>query len=398
METQLVDDKIDSKIKFELDCLNSTSKKINDLENLINEKRSQYKSALTSSTQNLDTLAQKLGDCVSKARPYYEAKRVAKNAHNEAQEAALKFERAVSMHTAAREMVTVAEHGMMNDPEDPAWAEMLNHATSKVNDAESERYQSEINHQLRAEAFKLAEETVKKLQKSLKSSIKKSQQYFEMKKLAQQTLETVTESVNEIEAELKQLKELYSKTLQNLEKISISIHASRESFNLNKKENSSFLGQRQEGVGAETPFNEQEIVKELKQEICDSASQLTVLNDLKDSDSVDFLNNFSGSGSLNAPSCSLTSNISHTSNENIGTTFDVSTSIKDLKVENNVKEKTTTNISTSCKETSNSAEKVKFHLSGHVQKGSLKLANKPNGDGELVLSIAGLGEVSELNP
>lgn len=39
------------------------------------------------------------------------------------------------MHTAAREMVYVAEQGLMADGKntlDPTWQEMLNHATSKV--------------------------------------------------------------------------------------------------------------------------------------------------------------------------------------------------------------------------------------------------------------------------
>lgn len=45
------------------------------------------------------------------------------------------FERACSMHEAAKEMVQLAEQGYMHreDSSDPAWQEMLNHATMKVN-------------------------------------------------------------------------------------------------------------------------------------------------------------------------------------------------------------------------------------------------------------------------
>lgn len=56
-------------------------------------------------------------------------------AQQETQKAALSYERAVSMHTAAREMVYVAEQGLMADGKntlDPTWQEMLNHATAKV--------------------------------------------------------------------------------------------------------------------------------------------------------------------------------------------------------------------------------------------------------------------------
>lgn len=55
-------------------------------------------------------------------------------AQQETQKAALRYERAVSMHTAAREMVYVAEQGLLADRNtlDPTWQEMLNHATAKV--------------------------------------------------------------------------------------------------------------------------------------------------------------------------------------------------------------------------------------------------------------------------
>lgn len=60
-------------------------------------------------------------------------------AQQETQKAALRYERAVSMHNAAREMVFVAEQGVMADKNrlDPTWQEMLNHATCKVSQAMS---------------------------------------------------------------------------------------------------------------------------------------------------------------------------------------------------------------------------------------------------------------------
>jgi len=60
---------------------------------------------------------------------------LAVQAQQETQKAALSYERAVSMHSAAREMVYVAEQGLMADGRntlDPTWQEMLNHATTKV--------------------------------------------------------------------------------------------------------------------------------------------------------------------------------------------------------------------------------------------------------------------------
>lgn len=55
-------------------------------------------------------------------------------AQQDTHSAALRYERAVSMHAAAREMVFVAEQGVTADKNrlDPTWQEMLNHATCKV--------------------------------------------------------------------------------------------------------------------------------------------------------------------------------------------------------------------------------------------------------------------------
>lgn len=40
--------------------------------------RASFRQALTDSTYKLDTLAKKLGSCVEKARPYYDARHKAK--------------------------------------------------------------------------------------------------------------------------------------------------------------------------------------------------------------------------------------------------------------------------------------------------------------------------------
>lgn len=52
----------------------------------------------------------------------------------ETQKAAVKFERANSAHTAAKEMVFLAEEGLKTEGRtfDHAWQEMLNHATMRV--------------------------------------------------------------------------------------------------------------------------------------------------------------------------------------------------------------------------------------------------------------------------
>nr|CAB3266043.1 SH3 domain-binding protein 5-like [Phallusia mammillata] len=244
-------------IKAKLECLNSASERINVLENTLTEKRNLYRTTLTESTQHLNAIAKRVGDSITKARPYFDAKNVAKQALQEAQKAAIKYERAVSMHNAAREMVFVAEQGMIKDSFDTntAWPDMLNHATNKVNEAEIERMKSEEEHLQRAKLFKDAEQHVKKLEKNLKSHVNKSQRYFEEKEKTQRRIQALTEAVNKIDETLSREKCSYSQALQELESISECIHAARQTCPKTTE--------REPGVGAESVSCNTEVVQSL---------------------------------------------------------------------------------------------------------------------------------------
>ncbi|XP_060706638.1 SH3 domain-binding protein 5-like [Hemiscyllium ocellatum] len=213
----------------ELEHLNQASEEINKLELQLNEARNTYRKILSESARKLNTQGSQLGNCIEKARPYYEARRQAKEAQQETQRAALRYERAVSMHNAAREMVYVAEQGLMADRNrlDPTWQEMLNHATSKVNEAEEERLRSEREHQRVTQLCQEAEDRVQELQKSLKRVIIKSKPYFELKAQFNQILEEHKAKVTEVEKQVAQAKTRYSVALRNLEQISEQIHARR---------------------------------------------------------------------------------------------------------------------------------------------------------------------------
>ncbi|KAF5898099.1 SH3 domain-binding protein 5-like, partial [Clarias magur] len=182
-EDQYKDEELDPRIQEELEHLNHASEEINRLELQLDEARSSYRKILTESARKLNAQGSQLGACIEKARPYYEARRLAKEAQQETQKAALRYERAVSMHTAAREMVYVAEQGLLADSNtlDPTWQEMLNHATAKVNEAEEERLRSEREHQRVTQLCQEAEARVQTLQKALKRVIVKSKPYFELK-------------------------------------------------------------------------------------------------------------------------------------------------------------------------------------------------------------------------
>ncbi|KAM9511433.1 SH3-binding domain protein 5-like, a [Salvelinus alpinus] len=224
------EEELDPRIQEELEHLNEASVKINQLELHLDDARSGYRKILTDSARKLNAHSSQLGTCIEKARPYYEARRLAKEAQQETQKAALSYERAVSMHTAAREMVYVAEQGLMADGRntlDPTWQEMLNHATSKVNEAEEERLRSEREHMRVTHSCQTAEARVQTLQKSLKRAIVKSKPYFELKAQFNYILEEHKTKVMQLEEHVTKVKNRYSVALHNLEQISEAIHAQR---------------------------------------------------------------------------------------------------------------------------------------------------------------------------
>lgn len=244
------EEELDPRIQIELEKLNRASEEINRLELELDDARAAFRTVLSDSTQRLNGLAKKLGACVDKARPYYDARMRLKEAHLESQKAALRFERACSMHEAAKEMVQLAEEGYKRREQDldPTWQEMLNHATMKVNDAERERIESEAFHQQTTLNFKHREEEVQKLQKDLKRNITKSKPYFEMKAKFNQVMEEHKRAVSRLEEDVASSKALYSQALRSLEAISDDIHRQR----LERRQKLE-LGVRGAGVGAESP-------------------------------------------------------------------------------------------------------------------------------------------------
>ncbi|XP_042202534.1 SH3 domain-binding protein 5-like [Callorhinchus milii] len=225
------EEELDPRIQEELEHLNQASEEINKVELHLDEARNTYRKILSESAKKLKAQGSQLGSCIEKARPYYESRRLAKDAQQETQRVALRYERAVSMHNAAREMVYVAEQGLMADRNrlDPTWQEMLNHATAKVNEAEEERLRGEREHHRVTRQCQEAEARVQELQKSLKRVIIKSKPYFELKAQFNHILEEHKGRVTGLEQTVSQAKTRYAVALRNLEQISEEIHARRGS-------------------------------------------------------------------------------------------------------------------------------------------------------------------------
>ena len=171
-----LDEPIDPRVQVELENLNTLTDLINKLELELDDSRAVFRQVLTESTNQLKSLAKSLGSSVEKARPYYEARIRAKELQNETQKAAVRYERAVSAHLAAKEMVSLSEEGLSEEGRifDPAWQEMLNHATARVNAAEEERAASEFEHLRTSRAYNEAENVVSLLASKLKRTIAKA--------------------------------------------------------------------------------------------------------------------------------------------------------------------------------------------------------------------------------
>lgn len=241
---------LDPRIQIELENLNTATDEINKLEIELEEANSTFRILLNESTRRLKLLSKKLGSCIEKARPYYEALEKAKDAQVECQKAAVKFQRANEIHAAAKETVALAEKRFMSNSHewqfDNAWQEMLNHATAKVMDAENKKAESHAEHQRKAQAFNAAELKVQQLEDRLRRNIQKSRPYFEEKQICQDQLHTQKSRIQELQGQLQGAKGSYSTALRNLEHISEEIHKKRGDLHL-----AAPPGPREPGVGAE---------------------------------------------------------------------------------------------------------------------------------------------------
>ncbi|MEE6466232.1 hypothetical protein FKM82_006880 [Ascaphus truei] len=190
-------------------------------------------------------MVKKMGKAVEDSKPYWEARKVARQAQLEAQRATQDFQRATEVLRAAKETISLAEQRLLEDDKrqfDSAWQEMLNHATQRVMEEEQKKTRSELVHKETAAKYNAAISRMKQLEKKLKRTINKSKPYFELKAKYYLQLEQLKKTVDELQAKLSLAKGEYKTALKNLEMISDEIHERRRS---------SAMGPRGRGVGAE---------------------------------------------------------------------------------------------------------------------------------------------------
>lgn len=163
-------------------------------------------------------------------------------------------------YAASKETVALAEERFMSNSHewqfDNAWQEMLNHATIKVMEAETQKTESGLEHQRRALIFNTAEQKVQQLEEKLKRYIIKSRPYFEENQICQDQLKTQKGRIAELQQQIQLAKKRYSTALRSLENISEDIHRQRGDLPVPQ-------GPREPGVGAElsSPMTEENVLE-----------------------------------------------------------------------------------------------------------------------------------------
>ncbi|KAL6100130.1 uncharacterized protein ACO6RY_01797 [Pungitius sinensis] len=236
---------VDPRIQGELEKLNQSTEDINRCESELEDCRQRFRAVLVEATVKLDEQMKRIGRAVDDSKPYWEARKIARQAQVEAQKATQEFQRAVEILRAAKETIALAEERLLEEDSrqfDSAWQEMLNHATQRVMEAERARTSSEAEHRKTAANYNSCICHMRQLEKKLKRSINKSRPYFELKAKYYLQLEQLKRHVDERQAKLVAAKADYRAALRNLESISEEIHAHRRCV---------AMGTRERGVGAE---------------------------------------------------------------------------------------------------------------------------------------------------
>ncbi|XP_035285575.1 SH3 domain-binding protein 5 isoform X2 [Anguilla rostrata] len=240
------EEEVDPRIQGELEKLNQSTDDINRWETELEDVRQRFRSVLVEATVKLDEVVKKIGKPVEDSKPYWEARRVARQAQLEAQKASQDYQRAIEVVRVAKETISLAEQRLLEEDSrqfDSAWQEMLNHATQRVMEAEQTKARSELIHAETAAKYSAAVGHMKQLEKKLKRTINKSKPYFERKAKYYLQLEDLKKEVDERQAKLALAKAGYRTALRNLEMISDEIHERRRS---------SAMGPRGRGVGSES--------------------------------------------------------------------------------------------------------------------------------------------------
>ncbi|XP_011185170.1 SH3 domain-binding protein 5-like isoform X2 [Zeugodacus cucurbitae] len=220
---------VDPRVQVELEKLNTATDNINKYEVELDEAKCDFKRILAESDVRIKQAAHKLGNSIEAAKPYYESRIYAAQLAKETQQAAVNYEKAKSIHSAAKEMVYLAEQGLGEKATlDTACQEMLSHATTKVNQSQVEVTDARNTLKMCQLKLEVANNRVGKLQGQLKQAIRASRPFYEARANYNGLLKAQKQKINELESRVTGAKMTYNEALKNLEQISEDIHRQRQ--------------------------------------------------------------------------------------------------------------------------------------------------------------------------
>ncbi|KAI6240777.1 SH3 domain-binding protein 5-like protein [Aphelenchoides fujianensis] len=217
-----------NRVHEELEKLNIATDVINKLELQLDHARDRFRQIHSEWSKRSEEIKKKYDSAIKKSRPYYEAKGEERKLREQAQEAAIRFERANSMLQVAKQQVKLTQDSLtrQTNPE-PACLEVMNHHVQRVSEAEKERYEAEEAHRQLSHKLIECTQRVAQAAKENSRSIKKTRHYFDLHLDYRRRLDQQKQLISRLEAEVKQKKRDYTSSLRNLEQISDSIHEER---------------------------------------------------------------------------------------------------------------------------------------------------------------------------
>ncbi|GAB0094561.1 uncharacterized protein DMENIID0001_098780 [Sergentomyia squamirostris] len=242
---------LDPRVQVELERLNSATDDINKYEVELDDAKTEFKRLLAESVEKIKQSAHRLGNAIESAKPYYEARLYVAQLAKETQTASVNYEKARSIHSAAKEMVYLAEQGLGEKSTlDTACQEMLSHAASRVNQSQLECTDTRNILKICELKQEVANNRVAKLQVQLKSAIRSSSMnirrnlllinmlayqrelcylpYYETRANYNGVLKMQKQRINDLEVKVSEAKMTYNEALKNLEMISEEIHKMRK--------------------------------------------------------------------------------------------------------------------------------------------------------------------------
>ncbi|TGZ57827.1 hypothetical protein CRM22_009873 [Opisthorchis felineus] len=250
-------------VESQLDILNQTAPQINQLENNLLAARATYQNTLTEHSSRLNAIGKRLGKCVQRARPYYDAKAKQAELTREIQRATERYNRANDLLTASCQTLSKLENATPTGTRqvgDVVSLEALNQCIFKVNEAKREALEAKEQHERLLGTYNDTEKSIHNMERRLKMDIKKAQLYFSTKQRFDERMQEAKLRVESCADRVNLCKSLYAEAMLKLEQISESLHDTRRRKTLDLGTNSKFLHDdgspsplvRGQGVGADS--------------------------------------------------------------------------------------------------------------------------------------------------